>query len=114
MTFTYHRLANPITQNITVAKMQVRTGEVWGYEHRGGLFPSVKAYRGSLSQKEGIQFDTSTLPDKYTPNNLAIWRLPQHGGATEVEERQQGVAAMAACVKVKVVMCRYRCGRPGT
>jgi hypothetical protein len=113
MTLTYHRLANPVTQDLAIAKMQIRSGEIWGYEHRGGLFPSVKAYRGPLAKQEGVQFETGIQPDKFTPNNLAIWRLPQQGGAPEVEERKRIRDAIAACIKVRIVFTRYRCRRLG-
>lgn len=108
----YHRIANPRTQSFATAKMQLTSGEVWGVEHRGGSFPSVRAWRGDLhAEFEGIQFTTNIEPDKFTPNNLAVWRLPEHGGAPQVEKRTLN-GATAACVKVEIHLTRYACRSP--
>jgi len=83
---------------------------MWGYEHRGGSFVAVKAWRGRLSpRQEGIQFTTPKQPDKFTPNNLAMWRLPSHGGSLEVETRIADETRIAACITVAVGFCRYCC-----
>jgi len=36
--------------------------EVWGAAPRGGIFPSVKAYRNALPPRRGIEFSSPIAP----------------------------------------------------
>ena len=80
----YHRLASP-SQPDDIARLQERTGEVWGSYNRdlmGGRapFPSVDAYVGALpAGARGIEFVTDVPPDPRSPPGRARWTGPRDG-----------------------------------
>jgi hypothetical protein len=57
----FHRIESP-TQTTADADEQKKSGEIMGKPARGSGIPSVKAYRGKLSSRRGIEFDTSVAP----------------------------------------------------
>jgi len=57
----YHRVETP-TQTSYDAQQQVTSMEVWGKPAQGSSFPSVKAYRGALPPRRGIEFCTPIAP----------------------------------------------------
>lgn len=50
---------------MTDAKLQERSGEIWGRAPNTSTFPQVQAYRNALPANErGIEFETTTAPTK--------------------------------------------------
>mgnify|MGYP005857639167 CR=1 FL=1 len=75
----FHRLQSP-TQSSNVAELQVQSQQIWGKARRGSDIPQVQAYTGPLPEGEkGIEFITSTDPDKDCPPGQARWTGPREG-----------------------------------
>jgi hypothetical protein len=71
----FHRVQNPTTQTTEIAKMQERSGELWGLPARGSGQPSVKAYPGPLTADKGrgVEFTTDIEPMPGSAPNEARW-----------------------------------------
>ena len=77
----FFRLESP-TQTVEDAARQEVSGEVWGRVPRGGISPTVEAYRGKLPpDARGIEFFTDAAPDTAFGPRVR-WRA----GATGVRE----------------------------
>ena len=59
----FHRLETRL-QTTADADLQQCSGEIMGKAARWSDIPSVKAYRGMLSNARGIEFDTSVHPTR--------------------------------------------------
>lgn len=97
----YHRVETP-TQTAAVARMQERSGQVWGQPARWSSIPSVKAYFGPLPNgRRGIEFTTQVPHDpKYSDPYEARWYHPHTPGVTL---NGQGFAVIPATVTNKQV-----------
>lgn len=105
----YHRVANSRTQTMRVAKLQYRSGEIWGRGNFKSELPSVAAWLGPLAdQNEGIQFDSEIPYAKNGDPAWAIWYLPEHGGDSGVMKKDVGSETFA-CIKIEPQKYRYRC-----
>jgi hypothetical protein len=86
----YHRVESP-TQTRNDAQLQVSSMEVWGKPARGSNIPSVKAYRGVLPARRGIEFCTPIAPTSGTGTPYeARW----HPGTPGVLARPNGHAGI--------------------
>ncbi|MBS1955277.1 MAG: hypothetical protein JST89_13915 [Cyanobacteria bacterium SZAS-4] len=69
----YHRLESP-TQSPAVARTQETTREIWGKVNRGGMEPTVDAYRGPLPKTaRGVEFMTDAVPRPGTGPVFRQW-----------------------------------------
>ena len=103
----FHRREST-TQTSVDAVEQCRTGEIWGLIARGGMWPSVKAYAGTLRNRDrGINFTTDTSPapngvlDRNSPFDVR-WYLGETPG---VEQRQKN-GEDYACILAEVENCQ--------
>jgi hypothetical protein len=72
---TFCRVESP-TQTTDDAINQVKSGEIWGGIPRGGKWPTVQAYAGSLNYRRGIEFVTTICPEQNGSSPLeARWYL---------------------------------------
>jgi hypothetical protein len=98
----YHRVSSP-TQSFQDAKLQRRSGELWGYTARGGRFPEVKAYRGPLpAGATGLEFRAPVVPG-HTFGREVRWSVEHKIRSPYLWE--DGVAKM----KVQFTDFRYNC-----
>lgn len=97
----YHRVETP-TQTAAVARMQARSGEVWGQPARGSNLPCVKAYFGPLPNgRRGIEFTTTVPHDpRFGDPVEARW---YHGWTPGVRLNNHGFAVIPATVTNKQV-----------
>jgi hypothetical protein len=107
----FFRAGNIRTQPLRTAKLQARSGELWGTTPFGGMEPTVQAYCGHLPEdKEGIEFYTQVEPQSYRTSPMtgvreeARWfrSLDKNGEVLEA-------AANAVKIKIEIVKKRYSC-----
>jgi hypothetical protein len=79
----YYRGETP-TQTRTDAQRQVTSMEVWGKPAQGSSIPSVKAYRGALPPRRGIEFCTPVAP---TPGRGSPHEARWYNGSAGVAAR---------------------------
>lgn len=80
----FFRLESP-TQTIADAAAQEASSEIWGRTPRGGLSPTVEAYRGVLPPgAHGIEFYTWAMPDTAFGPRVR-WRVGSAGVRVEGE-----------------------------
>lgn len=98
----YHRLESP-TQTPADARRQAASGEMWGRTPRGGLKPTVQAFRGPLPPGcRGVEFETTIPPTKINPLSGEVrWRK---GGAGVISKQSDGEEfAVIRCRVTKIV-----------
>lgn len=93
---TFHRRESR-TQTPEDAKMQVKSGEVWGKEARWSSVLSVKAYTGQLVGR-GIQFTTAIPPHPNQSPFEAHWYYPNTPGTMLRTKDGRDYAAISAVV----------------
>jgi hypothetical protein len=97
----FHRLESP-TQTPDVARLQQRSGEIWGRTPKGGLEPTVQAYRGPLPEgARGIEFFTDVVPNSPC-GPIARWSL---SGGRRSGLRQEGEFAKITCQVTRNTQC---------
>ena len=91
----FHRLESP-TQTPATARQQVASQEIWGKTPRGGIHPTVQAYRGPLPRgARGVEFETDVPTNN--PHGPPGWSVGG-GGARPGLREEDGFAKL--CVRV--------------
>lgn len=82
----YYRVQSP-SQSASVAKLQEKSGKVWGQPARYSALPSVKAFRGPLPAGErGIEFWTTIPPHSGTHPDRVFWYEGDNGVVKERDD----------------------------
>jgi hypothetical protein len=89
------------TQTREDARLQEKSGEIWGRTPRNGLEPTVQAYVGHLISRRGIEFTTATAPHPNASPFEARWYLTQTPGVLLRQKDGEDFACILANVKNK-------------
>jgi hypothetical protein len=102
---TYHRVATGRpNQDFRTVISQCISSEIWGaVSTYGSLFPTVRAYPGSLpNDKDGIEFTTAIPPTKgSSPPGETYWKLHTDSPLVQGREGSDFAAIGATIVKVR-------------
>ena len=93
----FYRVETP-TQTRNDADLQVKSMEVWGAPAQGSSIPSVKAYRGTLPARRGIEFCSPIAP---TPGRGTPFEARWYLGSTNVTARQGSAFAAISVSYIK-------------
>lgn len=80
----FHRVETP-TQTRHDAAQQVASMEMWGAAAQGSHIPTVKAYRGALPPRRGVEFCSAVPP---TPGRGSPYEARWYPGTAGVTMRQ--------------------------